>query len=133
MARSLKALGFDLEAAKVADAIVVRESGGDRCSVHVLGQNEFGLGPAGLFVRFHLRKWDADADPRVLHQVGVSAYVLAVIFRNAKYRFRAKSWKRLGAIFAGRILWTDWARDVQFCKRLARKGVDCENPISKVR
>lgn len=144
--RHLREMGVGHDARQVAWAIVTRESHGDRCAVHVLGagrdgkhgtaDDEFGLGPAGLFVKFHIRKWDATADPRELHRTDVTAHVIRQIFRNAKYRYRAKNWMELGEVFAGRVangrpdVWTQKA--LAFCRRLEAVGVDCEDPITGI-
>lgn len=133
--RYLAAEGFDKEAQSVATAILIRESSGDRCAVHVLGHREFGLGAAGLFVKFHLRKWDSDADPRALHQVDATAHVLAVIFRNAKYRYGAESWARLNQLYGGRFRPEEQVpkKDLDWERRLRARGIEASNPISKVK
>lgn len=118
-------MGFAREAVEVLDAIVVRESSGDRCAVHRLGPNEDGLGPGGLQVRFHLAKWDPSAPPQVLHVPEVSAVVMGRMFRRYKERYKARTWLRVGQIYGGRIVHGDIGMDELWCQRLARRGVDC--------
>ena len=84
MKRTWRAMGLDETARTVLSEIVCRESFcGDRCAVHVLGRNEYGLGPAGLFVKFQLRKWNTEAPPWVLQIPEVSAVVIARSLRRS--------------------------------------------------
>lgn len=140
MKRTWKAMGLDATARTVLDEIVVRESfAGDRCAVHVLGANEYGLGPAGLFVRFQLRKWDADAPQWVLQIPEVSAVVMARILRRslsypASRTAKARTWLRFGQVFSGRVRaeHQDYSKDARWCSRLKGRGVECEDRVTKV-
>ena len=129
MRATWKALGLNREAIEVLDSIVVRESHGDRCAVHVLGRNEYGLGPGGLQVRFNLHRWDPKADPRVLQDPEVSAVVMARLLRKYKKAYRAKTWLRVGQLYGGRIKYPDIGMDELWCERLARRDVDCHAPV----
>lgn len=129
VADACRRMGATVEACTVLDAMVVRESDGDPCAVHVLGPGEYGLGPLGLSVGLHLSKW-GEADRKVLHVPEVSAVVTVRLFRRAVRRYGAKSWLDINAVFAGRFneigqktkpLGDDWV----FCKRLARWDIDC--------
>jgi len=140
MKRTWKAMGLDATAREVLDEIVVRESfAGDRCAVHVLGHKEYGLGPAGLFVRFQLRKWDADAPQWVLQIPEVSAVVMGRILRRslrytASRTAEARTWLRFGQVFSGRVRpeHQDYSKDSAWCSRLSGRGIDCEDPVTKV-
>ena len=140
MKRTWKAMGLDKTARTVLDEIVCRESFcGDRCSVHVLGANEYGLGPGALFVRFQLRKWDADAPQWVLQIPEVSAVIMARILRRSlsypsSRTAKARTWLRFGQVFGGRVRGEnqDYSKDSAWCHRLKVRGVTCEDPVTEV-
>jgi len=140
MKRTWKAMGLDSTARTVLDEIVVRESfAGDPCAVHVLGLNEYGLGPAGLFVRFQLPKWNADAPQWVLQIPEVSAVVMARILRRslsypASRTAKARTWLRFGQVFSGRVRAErqDYSKDSAWCSRLKGRGIECKDPVTKV-
>jgi hypothetical protein len=108
----------------VLDVIAVRESSGDACAVHVLGPREYGLGLHGLSAGLHLAKWDPTASVDVLRVPEVSTVVTLRIFRRAVARYRARTWREVGGVFAGRRY--EGGDEFLFCRRLARAGVDCE-------
>lgn len=123
--RACRKLGASKEACNVLDVIAIRESSGDPCAVHVLGPREWGLGIHGLSVGLHLDKWEPASErplPNVLRIPEVSAVVTLRIFRRAVVRYKAKTWREVGGVFAGR----KYTRDEPFCRRLARVGIDCE-------
>ena len=124
-----KAMGATDETCTVLDAIAIRESSGDACSVHVLGPREYGLGMHGLNVGLHLPKWDASAERRLLHLPEVSTVVTMRIFQRAVGPYRARRWREVAAVFAGRFEFdpseTPTGDDVLFCRRLTKVGVDC--------
>lgn len=128
-----KALGATDEACNVLDAIAIRESSGDTCSVHVLGPGEYGLGLHGLSVGLHLPKWDSseeglDSAP-LLYMPEVSTVVTMRIFRRAVGAYGARRWRDVAAVFAGRFTFTPGeipvGDDFLFCRRLTRIGIDC--------
>ncbi len=143
MSKTWEAMGLDLDARKVLDAVVVRESSGDACAIHILGKNEFGRGPGGISVALHLRKWDASSPEEVLHIPEVSAVVMARMLRRSR-RFssvfngeevvQSGSWLRFGQVYGGRIRQRDQdpSKDARFCDRLARRDIHCLELISEV-
>jgi len=126
--RMCRALGGDRDACEVLDYVTLRESSFDPCAVHTLGPNEYGLGPHGLSVDLHLPKW-GPSDPQLLHVPEVSTVVTFRIWRRAVERYGARSWRRVNAIFAGRITakHLDNYKDNRFCYELAKRNVDCES------
>jgi hypothetical protein len=137
VADTCMAMGATAEACTVLDELVVRESSGDTCAVHVLGPNEHGLGPLGLSVGLHLAKWNADADATVLRVPEVSAIVTMRIFRRAVGAYNARNWRAVAAVFAGRFgedhSGKPMGDDFVFCERLRRRHVDCNsNPRGKL-
>jgi len=140
MDRTWRAMGLDETARTVLDEIVCRESFcGDRCAVHVLGHNEYGLGPAGLFVKFQLRKWNPEAPAWVLQIPEVSAVVIARILRRSMHykpsrTADARTWLRFAQVFGGRV-WPknqDYAKDSRWCNRLESRGIQCKDPVTEV-
>lgn len=130
IANTCRAMGGSVAACTVLDAMVVRESSGDACAVHVIGEDEYGLGPLGLSVGLHLSKWDPYADAMVLKVPEVSAVIAMRIFRRAVTRYRARTWLDVNAVFAGRFheigkRETPSGDDFVFCRRLARWDIDC--------
>jgi hypothetical protein len=121
-------LGADRTACAVLDYVTVRESSGDPCAVHTLGPNEFGRGPQGLSVALHLRWWDPDADPMVLHIPEISTLVTIRLWRRAMERYGARRWWQVNDIFAGRMLPKHYDRHkvARFCYELDRRRIDCE-------
>lgn len=122
--RTCRKMGASVEACNVLDVIAIRESSGDTCAVHVLGPNEFGLGLLGLSVDLHLDKWRVGARPDVLRVPEPAAVVGVRIFRRAVVRYKAKTWREVGGVFAGRKY--ENGEERLFCARLARVGIDCE-------
>lgn len=134
VADTCRRMGATVEACTVLDEVVVRESSGDACAVHVLGPDEYGLGPLGLNVGLHLPKW-GEANRKVLHVPEVSAVITLRLYRRAIKRYKARTWLDVNAVFAGRFheigRRTATGDDYVFCRRLQRRGIDCMNDPRK--
>lgn len=129
VAKTCAAMKADPVVCKMIDAMVIRESSGNTCAVHTLGEGEYGLGPLGLSVRWHLPKWNRHEDESILHVPEVSTIVTLRIFRRAVTRHDAQDLVDLNAVFAtGRLRYRD-GKDASFCYRLRRHGVKCGHRI----
>ena len=123
--KTCRALGGSRQACAVMGAMVSRESSGDPCAVHRLGEGEYGLGVLGLSCRWHRNKWDGDCEQ--FRKPEVSAVVVMRIFRRAVSRHGATSWADVNEVFGtGKNGERPAARNV-FCHRLKRRGLDCQD------
>lgn len=129
-----EAMGAAAEACDVLDAMVVRESSGDACAIHVRGPGEYGVGPLGLSWRWHRHKWfqkgEATWDQAALfHVPEISAIVALRLYRIAVDHHGAKTWMDVQAVYAGRFEDGRPARraiaDRRWCARLEARGLDC--------
>lgn len=128
-----KEMGLKKEARSVLMTMVTRESDADPCASHTLGHNELGLGPLGLSVRWTLGHWDRSADPEALMIPEVAAVVAIRIMRRAVRLHGAKSWTEVNSVFATGKIKKRPDKDRKWCKRLARRGIDCNsNPAGQL-
>jgi len=140
MSRTWRAMGFDDDAVTALLTIVKRESfNGDTCAVHVLGENEYGLGAGGLFVRLQKPKWDRDAPDWVLYVPEVQAVIMGRMLRRSlgygpSETAKPRTWLRFQQVYAGRVRHGNQhvALDNRWCHRLKSAGVDCHAQIGNV-
>lgn len=123
------------------DAVTVRESSGRASVRHVRGKGEAGLGPQGLSLASHARKWPGQADPDFCTPE-VSFVVTHEILHRAVTHYGARNAWDVQAVFAGRFGCVgDGSRGTctaaeqdrttsAICSRMAARGFDCYAPIS---
>lgn len=122
--RTCRALGASAEACEVLDVMVVRESSGDPCAVHTLGEGEYGLGVLGLSCRWHARSWDGRCES--LRTPEIAAVVGLRIYRRAVSHHEAVTWASVNEVFATGGTRRSRPRAVErWCSRLAARGIDC--------
>jgi len=122
--KTCRALGASKEACKVLDAMVVRESRGDPCAVHRIGEGEYGLGVLGLSCKWHRKKWDGECEDFLIPEV--STVVAIRLYRRAVARHGAMTWREVQAVFATGKNTIRPAYDNTWCHRLKQRGLDCE-------
>lgn len=122
--RTCRALGASRDACAVLDAMVMRESSGDPCAVHTLGEGEYGLGVLGLSCRWHASAWDGDCDS--LRVPEIAAVVALRIYRRAVARHGARTWASVNEVFATGGTRRNRPRAVaRWCARLADRDINC--------
>ena len=115
-----------------ADAVVMREGGGDAHVRHTQGEGEDGVGPMGLSIRWHASKWPGEPDPDWC-QPEASYEVARVVWRRAIERYGAKNAAEIQAIFGGHWVCErpapEWWRHIPGLAWLAAlrdRNLDCE-------
>lgn len=121
-----RAMGASADACTVLDAMVMRESAGDPCAVHRLGDGELGRGVLGLSCRWHAPKWDGNCE--ALHDPAISTVVALRIYRRAVAVYGARTWADVQAVYGqGSIGRTDPRARARWCRRLSSRGIDCDD------
>lgn len=143
--RACKQLGGSKRMCAFLDLIVVRESSGRAGVRHTMGENENGLGPMGLSIRWHGGKWPGKDEDPMFCTPEVSTIVAMTIFHRARRRYNAETIVELQAIYSGRgrcytnpetekreCIPAPSARTYKLvCPGMERRGYSCRVPMEK--
>jgi hypothetical protein len=138
-----RAVGASRAVCAWLDASVVRESDGAPGVRHTRASGEWGLGPLGLSLRWHMDKWPGGDEDPAFCSPEASTLVALEIAHRAWTRYEARSLVLVQSIYGGRWrcyhdadtterrCFATQIENPRLCAALGARDVDCHEPLHR--